>query len=170
MMLPIGQFIQNVLRNLAKDRAVQHRVIYTMSKPATQQYFLKTFNELVSTCRVSLKNREIEATTVVNYIQNTYSVGNVSDSTVLVGDHIVNDTTINIHITVQNYRELENMLSEISEIRRQLNDNSLKSDNYDVLKLFVDKTLDPFLENFEKILTESVEYDKLKFALKSEVQ
>jgi hypothetical protein len=173
-MLPIGLIasaIQSVLRKPGVQANLARVAFTVLSKSETQNkikegsdFILETISEFASTCRIRLNNGEIEAKTVVQFVQKTYSVGDVSNSTVIQGEHIVNNTTINICINVQNFHEITNILSEVPEVRRQLENNK---QNYDTLNLFADNTLNPFLGKLEKILSESTEYDKLKRALNS---
>lgn len=175
-MLPIGpisQAIQRGIQSALKNPAVRIALVKALTNPAVHEEMKKaavqsieTISEFASTCRIRLKDGEIEAKTVVQFVQNTYKVGDVSNATVIQGEHIVNNTTIYIHINVQNYHEIMNMLSNIPKIRGQLENNI---QNYDDLKLFANDTLNPFLGKLEKILSESAEYDKLKRALNSNV-
>ena len=156
------------LQSTVKNRGAQIFVVKQLGNPATGQYISKTISEFSSTYRRRLDDGEYESKTVVQTVEKTYKVGNVSNADVIQGEHIIkcehitNNTTININITVKNYEELMNMVPEISKLRSQLENNIQKVENniqdYDDLRLFANKELDPFLGKVEKILSESVEY------------
>lgn len=179
-MLPtaqIAKMLQGAITSVSKNRGLQIAIAMwtgrVLSDPKTQNNiievgtsFMETLNEFASICETRINNGEVEARTIVQFVKRTYRIGNVSNSTILQGEHIVNNTTIHIHINVKNYYELERILSEIPDIRRQLNYNA---HDLNSLKLFADNTLNPFLEGLEKILSYSIEHDKFKSALNSQV-
>jgi len=181
-MLPIGQIgkltqqAKGAILNTLRDPVIQKRVLFLLfGTPQGRRIInessttiVENVSEFASTYRVRLDNGEIETKNVVQSVEKTYKVGNVSNADVIQGEgiikceSIINNTTININITVRNFEEIMKMLPEIPKLRSQLENNLQKFGNniqtYEDLKLFANNDLDPFLGKIEKILSESVEY------------
>jgi hypothetical protein len=160
---PLLRAIQIGIQDALKNPGVKRYILLTMANPRTHTYIKETISEFASTCNVRLNNGEVRAQIVTQYVQKNYTVGNVSNSTVIQGEHIVNNTTIYIHIEGKNYHKIMDLLSKVPDIRNQL-DNYIPDDY--ALKKFANITLDPFLGELQKLVSESTDYDKLEQALK----
>lgn len=157
----------------AFKRVVLNTVRMALTNPGTRNEIARQFNTVYENVReITFRSQETEVVIRAAESIKSYQTGETKDSTIIQGEHIINNVSFSINIQINDLKHLKELQPQLQSYQERLSllkqqrDKLLSEQQYPSSEVVtIDQEVSRLIREVIDILKRATDYEKLREAL-----